>query len=54
MVGKFNKNPLITSDPIQLSSDHERPNKKLNEDSTKYSKPAKETNFKAVMPSLPQ
>jgi hypothetical protein len=29
MVGKFNKNPPITLDPIQLSSDHEIPHKKL-------------------------
>jgi hypothetical protein len=54
MIGKSNTKPPITSDPIQLSSDHEIPHKKLKEDSAGESKPAKETKSEPVMPSLPQ
>ena len=54
MVGKFNENPPITSDPIQLSSDHESPHNNFKEGSTRNSNHAKETKFKSVMPSLPQ
>jgi hypothetical protein len=54
MIGKSNTKPPITLDPIQLSSDHESPKKKLREDSAEESKPAKETKSEPVMPSLSQ
>jgi hypothetical protein len=50
MIGKSNTKPPITSDPIQLSSDHESPHKKLKEES----EPAKEIKSEPVTPSLPQ
>jgi len=54
MIGKFNKKPPITSNPIQLSYDHESTHKKLKEDSTRDSKHAKATKSKYSMLSLPQ
>jgi hypothetical protein len=52
--GKSNIKPPSTSDPIQLSSDHESPHKKLKEDSAEESKPDKEIKSELITPSLPQ
>jgi hypothetical protein len=53
MSGKPNIKPPSTSDPIQLSSDHESPHKRLREVSAEESKPDKEVKYEPITPSLP-
>jgi hypothetical protein len=53
MSGKPNIKPPSTSDPIQLSFDHESPHKRLKEVSAEESKPDKEVKYEPITPSLP-
>jgi hypothetical protein len=54
MSGKSNIKPPSTSDPVQFSSDHESPHKKLKEDFVEGSKPDKEIKYELITPSLPK
>ena len=53
MSGKPNIKSPCTSDPIQLSFDHESPHKRLREFSTEESKPYKEVKYEPITPSPP-